>query len=124
MGTFDHDALALIELDSVARGLTALDALVKRSPVRVLEANLVEPGKYLILFAGGVAEVEEAYDEGVCAGDDAVIDQLMLPFVHRDLLPGLAGRLEVDDPDTLGVIEATAVASTAASSRSSQVQGV
>jgi len=111
LGLLDHDALALIELDSVARGLRSLDAMVKRSPVHVLEANLVEPGKYLILFAGGVAEVEEAYAEGVEVGCDAVVDELMLPFVHRDLLPGLAGRLEVDDPDTLAVIESTAVAS-------------
>ena len=57
------DALAHLELDGVATGLRALDTLVKRAPVDVLEANLVEPGKYLILLAGGVAEVEECVSE-------------------------------------------------------------
>ena len=50
-------ALSLIEFASLARGLRALDALVKKAPVEILEANLVEPGKFLVLFAWGVAEV-------------------------------------------------------------------
>ena len=54
-----EDALALLELDAVASGLRALDALVKQAPVRVLEANLVEPGRFLILLCGPVAEVDE-----------------------------------------------------------------
>ena len=52
------DALALLAYDSVATGLSALDTLVKEAPVTVLEANLVEPGRFLILFVGGVAEAE------------------------------------------------------------------
>ena len=54
------DALALVEIDSVAIGLRAVDALVKRAPVRLMEANLIEPGRFLVLFEGGVAEVEES----------------------------------------------------------------
>ena len=57
-------ALALLEIDSVARGLAALDALVKKAEVEILEVNLVEPGRLLVLFAGGVAEVEEAGGAG------------------------------------------------------------
>ena len=107
-----HDALALIELDSIALGYRVLDAMVKRSPIAVIEANLVEPGRYLILFAGGVAEVDEGYDEALFIGDSAVVDKLMLPFAHEALLPGLAGALNIDDPDTIGVIESRTVAST------------
>jgi len=107
-----HDALAMVELDSIALGYRALDAMVKRSPIAVIEANLVEPGRYLILFAGGVAEVEEGYDEALHIGDSSVVDKLMLPFAHPELLPGLAGALHVEDPDTIGVIESRTVAST------------
>ena len=39
------DALGLVELGSLARGYRALDALSKRSPVTVLEANLVEQNR-------------------------------------------------------------------------------
>lgn len=105
------DALALIELDSVARGYRAVDALVKRSPVDLLEANLVEPGKFLILLAGGVAEVEEALDAALTVGDDAVLDKLMLPYVHEAIVPGLRGEQVQIYPDTIGVVEGRTVAS-------------
>jgi len=108
----DHDALALIELDSVALGYRALDAMVKRSPITVLEANLIEPGRFLILFAGGVAEVDEGYEEAQEVGGENIVDKLLLPFAHKAILPGLAGALHTDDPDTIGVIESRTVAST------------
>ena len=108
-----HDALALIELDSIARGYKALDALVKKSPVHVLEANLVEPGRYLVLFCGGVAEVDEAYAEGIAVGAECVVDQLLLPMVHEDVVVGLAGQLgRAIAPDTIGIVEATSISAT------------
>lgn len=107
------EALALVEVDSVARGLRALDALVKRAPVQVLEANLVEPGRFLLLFAGGVAEVEESYAaalEHCCAG---TVDRLLLSMAHPALLAGLRGAEERrGELDTVGVIEGSRVAST------------
>ena len=75
----------------------------------MLEANLVEPGKYLVLFAGGVAEVEEAFDEALEVGAAEVLDRLLLPMVHQDILPGLAGKVSCTDPDTIGIVETTTV---------------
>ena len=86
------EALALLELDAVASGLRALDALVKRAPVRVLEANLVEPGRFLILLCGGVAEVEEARAAGVEAAGGALLHQLLLPMATRACSRGCVGR--------------------------------
>ncbi|MED5372145.1 MAG: BMC domain-containing protein [Myxococcota bacterium] len=105
------DAIGLLELRSLARGYRALDALVKRSPVTVLEANLVEPGHFLILVAGGVAEVNEAMTAGLEVAGDLLVDSLELPMVHPKLLPGLAGTQSLDaDPDTLGIVETRSVA--------------
>jgi len=109
------EALALVELDSVARGLRALDALVKKAPVHVLEANLVEPGRYLILFSGGVAEVQESYGAAREMGACSIQDEMLLPQVHPGLLDGLRGLEDVrhaDEMDTLGVVEGARVAST------------
>jgi len=55
------DAIALLELQGVAAGYASLDIMVKHSPIQIIEANLIEPGKFLILYTGGVAEVEEAH---------------------------------------------------------------
>lgn len=109
------DALALIEVDSVARGYQCLDALVKRAPVTVIEANLIEPGRFLILFGGGVGEVEESHKAALEMAEASVVDQLLLPMVHGAIPLGLAGRLDLrtaDEMDTLGVIEGRTVAST------------
>lgn len=109
------EALALVEIDSVARGLSVLDALVKKAPVDVLEANLIEPGRYLILFAGGVAEVDESYREATALADEALVDQLFLPMAHPAILAGLRGKTVLkgaDDLDTVGVIEGRRVAGT------------
>ena len=107
-----HDALGLVELDSIARGYKVVDALVKKSPVTVLEANLVEPGKYLILFAGQVAEVEEAYSEALAVAEDSCLDRLFLPLVHADVLTGHGGEVDRTDPNTVGIVEGKAVSST------------
>ena len=104
------DALGLLELSSIARGYRALDALVKRSPITVLQANLVEPGHYLVLFGGGVAEVEEAMLAGLEVAKGCVLASLQLPMVHEQVLSGLQGTVGLDaEPDTLGIVEAKTV---------------
>ncbi|MCK6506867.1 BMC domain-containing protein [Myxococcota bacterium] len=109
------EALALVEVDSVAGGLSALDALVKRAPVQVLEANLVEPGRFLLLFAGGVAEVEESFAAALDRAGQGVVDQVLLPFAHPALLAALRGLEDHDgELDTVGVVEGTQVATTLA----------
>jgi microcompartment protein CcmL/EutN len=104
------EALALIELDSVARGLRAVDAMVKQASVTIHEANLVEPGKYLILFSGPVAEVEESYRAACEVGADRVVERMLLPVVHPGVTRGLSGVTELDEPDCVGVVEGRHVA--------------
>ena len=99
------EALALIELDSVARGLRAVDAMVKQATVTIHEANLIEPGKYLILFSGLVAEVEESFTAACTVGADRVVERMLLPVVHPGLTQGLMGVMDVDNPDCVGVVE-------------------
>jgi len=104
------EALALVELDGVARGLRCVDALVKRARVAVHEANLVEPGKFLILFSGGVADVEESYAAVGEIGGDRIVERMLLSVVHPLLVRGLAGDLDLEAPDTVGVVEGRNVA--------------
>lgn len=88
---------------------------MKKAPVRVLEANLVEPGRFLVLFCGGVAEVDESYTEARAVAGEQVVDQMFLPYAHPILLAGLRGQDDVrsaDELDTLGVVEGRRVACT------------
>jgi len=115
------DALALLELGSVARGYRVLDWMVKEAPVTIVEANLIEPGKYLILFGGGVAEVGESFDEGVRLADGVLLDKLLLPFAHPRLWACLGGQESLGNADCVGIVEGSAVASViAAADRSAK----
>jgi microcompartment protein CcmL/EutN len=102
-------ALGIIEFKSIARGLFAADAIAKKAPVKILSTNSICPGKYLIIFSGEVADVEESLLAGISAGGDMVIHYLFLPFVHRDVIPALSGTSEIKVFGALGIIESFSV---------------
>lgn len=100
------EALALVELKSIARGIVTLDALTKRACVTPLLSEAVSPGKFLLLFSGDVASVEEAFAAALNAGADLVLDTLHLPDAHPSLLPLLRGQTSPLAEDTaLGIQE-------------------
>jgi microcompartment protein CcmL/EutN len=105
-------ALALLELDSIAAGIEAGDAMAKRAPIDVIRAGTVHPGKYLVLVGGPVADVEEALEAGREAGASAVLDVVLLADVHPDLVPAIRGARGEARGEALGIIEATTVAAT------------
>jgi len=107
----DPPAIALLEFASIARALRTGDAMVKRADVRVLLAEPISPGKYLILITGGEAEVDESWRAGLADGGDAIVDSLFLPGVHADVLDAIGGasRRRGED-DALAVIETATVA--------------
>jgi microcompartment protein CcmL/EutN len=88
-GTAEHPALALVEIQSIARGVVAADAAAKKAPIELVECAAVSPGKYLLLFAGGVAEVEESLRAAKAAAGDALLDTLFLPQADAQLIPAI-----------------------------------
>lgn len=105
-------ALALIEFNSIAVGIQAGDAMVKKAPIASIKAGTVQPGKYLVLITGQVAEVEESLQAGVEWGLETVIDTVFLPQVHPKVVQAISGdRVEGIGP-ALGVIETSDVAAT------------
>ncbi|MFT7622619.1 MAG: microcompartment protein CcmL/EutN [Myxococcota bacterium] len=94
-----------MELTGIARGMVVCDAMVKRAGVQVLKSHPIDPGKYLIVFAGPVAEVEEAMDAAEEAGGDTILDRLLLPNAHESLLPAVAGRTKRPQVESLGIVE-------------------
>lgn len=104
-------AIALLEIKSIARGITVTDTMVKKAPVAIVDAHAMSPGKYVVLVAGEVAEVEEAYVAGIeCAGD-LLIHRLFLPHAHASLVPAIHGMAALHEVESLGVLETFSVAS-------------
>ena len=105
-------AIALLEFDSIAVGVRAGDAMVKRAPVEVTYAGTVHPGKYLVLVGGDVASVEESFAAGMDAGAGSLVDSIFLPQVHPEvvrILRGMRGRVT---GGAIGVVETRTAAAT------------
>lgn len=103
-------ALGIIEYKSVARGIFACDAMVKKAPVRIIETHAVCPGKYITIICGEVADVEEAMKAGLEAGKDMVVAELFLPQVHASIIPAMTGTTHIDQFGAVGIIESFSVA--------------
>ncbi len=104
-------AIALIELGSIAAGMFAADKMVKRSPVELLHAGTVQPGKYLILVGGGTAEVEESYREGMQSAPADILDEVFLPQVHPRVVDALEGERVYGEYESFVVLETSTIAS-------------
>ena len=103
-------ALSLIEFSSIAAGIQAADAMVKRAPIDVIQAGTVQPGKYLVLVGGLTADVEESLAAGREVGRDAILDIVFLPQVHPAVVAALRGGRSPEASEALGVLETTSVA--------------
>lgn len=107
-------ALALLEFHSIAAGIEAGDAMVKRAPVERILAGTIQPGYYLVLVTGEVADVSEAVDAGVLTGGETLRDRLLLPNVHPGVVAALGGARESGGEtvavDALGIVETETVA--------------
>ncbi|MCK4608990.1 MAG: BMC domain-containing protein [Gammaproteobacteria bacterium] len=104
-------ALALIEFKSIARGIFATDAIAKKAPVNILSTNPICPGKYMVIFAGEVADVEESLNAGIAAGGDLLVNDLFLPYIHRDIIPAVSATTKIAEFGAIGIVETFSVAS-------------
>jgi microcompartment protein CcmL/EutN len=104
-------ALALIEFSSIANGIEAADAMAKRAPIDIIKSGTVQPGKYLVLIGGMVADVEESLAVGREVGATSLLDYILLPQVHPEVVQAIAGTRIPKPIDALGVIETATVAS-------------
>jgi microcompartment protein CcmL/EutN len=107
-------AIGVLELCSIARGVEVADAVLKEARVEMLFATPVQPGKYVMLFTGEVQDVRAAVTRGTQIAGGDLVDQLMIPQLHEQIVPILrrkGGRIN-GELDAIGVVETNTVAST------------
>lgn len=104
-----NPAIACIELSSIARGVMLLDVIVKRAAVHLVHHGRHSRGKYIIVFRGGVAEVDEAHRAGLDQASGALLGEVFLPNAHPRLVAALGAGPEAPNDDALLLVEMTDV---------------
>ncbi len=106
-----HTAIGMIELSSIASGYTVQDAMLKTADVQLLTARTICSGKYMVLVGGDVAAVTAAVGSGADVAGRGLIEQLIIPNVHPQVFPALAGTVELDmaKVGALGILESFSV---------------
>ena len=107
-------AIGLLELQSIARGVTVADALVKRAAVQLVLNRPVSPGKHLVLCSGEVGDVEEAMLAGRAQAGSSLCDELLLTQVHDEVLDVLRrkNKSPLSEDLSIGILETLSASST------------
>ena len=99
------DTIGFLELNSIARGLEAADAMLKKADVDLIFAKPGCPGKYFILIAGETAEVRSSVAEGTGIGGNFVIQSLVLPRVHEQVIQAINLCVPPQPKNAVGMME-------------------
>ena len=101
----------VFEFSSLAIGFNVLDEMLKIAPIKIIDARTISSGKYLIVFSGDLASVEYSFAKGIEIGGQFVVDKLLLPMMHPELIDAIGNIKQTEDWDTLAIIETQTVTS-------------
>ncbi|HAH05189.1 MAG TPA: propanediol utilization protein [Elusimicrobia bacterium] len=105
------NAIGGVELSSMAKGFEAADAMLKASSVELVLSRTICPGKYAVLVAGDVADVRASVEAGVARAAESHVDSFLIPNLHPDVFPAIAGTSGVSKLEALGIVETFSIAS-------------
>jgi len=105
------NSIGLIELTSIASGFLACDSMLKAADVELILSRSICSGKYMVMVRGEVASVEAAVAAGLAGTRFSVIDSFVIPNLHEQVFPAIAGSNKVETLEALGIVESFSVAS-------------
>ncbi len=118
-------AIGMIEYTTVSTGISAADTLVKTADVEIIEAQVVCPGKYIVIISGELSAIRASVDACKNLYGEKLIDSFVLGNVHEGVFPAIYATVDVKNPRALGVIEtfsgASAIVAADAAAKSADV---
>lgn len=99
------EALGFLELNSIAKGVEAADKILKTVDVRLVYAKAICPGKYNIMFAGEVSDVESSMENGKKIANEYVVDCVVIPNVHKEVIRAINMATLPKKVNAVGIIE-------------------
>lgn len=119
-------AIGLLELNSIAKGLETSDIMIKSGEIELLMAKPICPGKFIILVTGDVGSVKASIEKGIETSSFNLIDKLILPKVHSQVIESISSTTRITKFESLGVLEffsiATSIIAADAIAKTSQVE--
>lgn len=106
-----RNAIGMIELSSIARGIETCDFMLKAAQVDLIRSSTICPGKFMILIAGDTGDIRASMSEGIRRSGEYLVDSLIIPNIHPQLIPALTAVTQVPKSGAVGVIEFYSVAS-------------
>lgn len=103
-------AIGIVELTSIAKGMELGDAMLKSANVTLLVSKTLCPGKFLLMVGGDVGAVQQAVATADARAGDMLVDSLVLPNIHASVLPAIGGLNAVEQRQAVGVVETWSVA--------------
>lgn len=103
-------ALGIVELNSIASGIEAADAMLKCADVTLLSAHAICAGKYMVLIQGDVAAVKSSLEAGVEIAAENLVNDKMIANLHPQVFSALLGAGEINEAQAVGIIETFSVA--------------
>lgn len=103
-------AIGMAEYQTVSAGIEAADLMIKTADVEVLEAQVVCPGKYIVIISGDLSSVKAAVDAAEARFGEKMIDKFVLGNPDESIFPAIYGANEIKNRNALGTMETFSVA--------------
>ena len=87
-----YQAIGIVELKSIAKGIEATDAALKSAGVKLVSAHPSCPGKYEIILTGGIADVEAFSAASLIRAADIAVKTAKVAIYELRLSRGMGGK--------------------------------
>ena len=106
-----YNAVGVIELKSISKGVEATDDALKSANIRLISAHPACPGKFEIIITGAIADVTSAAEHIKSRFDQNLIDSAIMGRIDEQVIVSLLGTEAPGKQGSLGVIETFSAAS-------------
>ena len=106
-----YQAIGVIELKSIAKGIEATDAALKSAGIDLISARPACPGKFEIILTGTISNVTSAVEHVKSRYEEKLVDVSIMGRIDPQVITALFGTVPAEKKGSLGIIETFSAAS-------------
>ena len=106
-----YQAVGVIELKSIAKGVEATDAALKSAGITLVSAHPACPGKFEMILTGSISNVTAAVEHVKARYEERMVDFSIMGRIDEQVITALFGTQSAEKKGSLGIIETYSAAS-------------